>query len=189
MIRNLWNRWLSYFKDINSAQAREFALAAFIVPISGIVHFSYIFIFGSWGVMPLALFNIFSVLIYVGVGIIFLRLNKRRIGTFLLVTEGIIHSFLAVHYLGWEFGAQYFPFISLVYVSFGWATFSRKERVGFAVSLFIIFLFFYYYSLSFPPLYTVPAVSANHHQCSQYCVCIYSHRFWCHVRSLSSTAG
>ena len=107
------------------------------------LHFSWIFIFRSLGFTTLSLVNIGSVLIWI-LNITILRkwgavLTAVVIGS----AEVVVHQFLAIYYLGWGYGFQYFL---LVIVAFAFMMNFRSLLIP--VTMFVVcllsFLGFYY---------------------------------------------
>lgn len=158
MLRKLWNWWISFFNDFNSAQGRDIALAAVTIPPAIIIHLFYLFIFVYWQVWPLAIFNVYSVLHFVGVNFIVLHLDRRRLGYILIAAEIIVHGFLVIHFVGWGFGAQYNLLVNMVTLLLTSAIYSDKAKAGFATFITSIFIFYYYYSELFSPVYSVPPI-------------------------------
>ena len=156
MLKHLWNRYLSFFNDFNSAKGRERALAAWSIPLAAILHFSYILLFAYWQVWPLTIFNIFSVLFYVGLLSIVLRLEKQSLANSLAMAEIVVHQALVIFYIGWGFGAQYLLLLTMVLMFLLKTDYSRKVQAGITTTMTIIFICFYYYTETSLPLYTVP---------------------------------
>ncbi len=108
-----------------------------------VLHFSWIFIFRGLGFTALSLINVGSVLIWI-LNIAILRkwgaiLTAVVIGS----TEVVGHQFLAIYYLGWDYGFQYFL---LVIVAF--AFMMNFKSLVIPVTMFVVcllsFLGFYY---------------------------------------------
>ena len=108
-----------------------------------LLHLAWIFVFRSLGFTTLSWINAGSVLIWI-LNIAILRwwgfvLTAVVIGS----TEVVVHQFLAIYYLGWDYGFQYFL---LVIVAFAFMMNFRAlvvPLVMFAVCL-VSFLAFYY---------------------------------------------
>ena len=79
----------------------SYALAGFFLA----VHIAMFFIFRRYGVMPMAAFNIFSVLFYIGM-IILIRRKHLRLFVILSYMEILVHMGLAVYFTGWNSGFQ-----------------------------------------------------------------------------------
>jgi class 3 adenylate cyclase len=108
-----------------------------------VLHFSWIFIFHSLDFTTLSLVNVVSVTIWI-FNIAILRvwgaiLTAVVVGS----TEVVLHQFLAIYYLGWGYGFQYFL---LVIVAF--AFMMNFKTLAIPVTMFVVclvsFLGFYY---------------------------------------------
>ena len=158
MIRDLWKWYLTFFDDLNSAQGRELAIAALGTPPAIGLHLVFLLIFAYWGVWPLTIFNFFSTLLFGGLLFIILRFGYMRLAYILSVAEVMVHGFLVIHFIGWGFGTQYHLLYNMVFLLVAPVSYSIKAKVGFASLTTITFIFYYYYSVSFSPLYSVPPI-------------------------------
>ena len=112
-----------------------------------VLHFVWIFVFGSLGLTTLSLVNIASVAVW-----IFNIALIRRWGAVLTAVvigsiEVLAHQFLAIYYFGWGYGFQYFL---LVIVAFAFMMNFRNMVIP--VSLFVVCLvsfLWYYYSVQY----------------------------------------
>jgi adenylate cyclase len=112
-----------------------------------LLHFIWIFVFGSLGLTTLSLVNIGSVAIW----IFNIALIRGRGAVLTAVVIGSLevlgHQFLAIYYFGWGYGFQYFL---LVIVAFAFMMNFRNMVIP--VSLFIaclISFLWYYYSVQY----------------------------------------
>lgn len=108
-----------------------------------LLHFAWIFIFYALGFIPLSLINIASVSIFV-LNMLMLRFWGTVLTSVLIGSaEVLTHQFLAIYFLGWGYGFQYFL---LVIVAFAFMM-NFKTMIVPAV-MFIVclvsFLGFYY---------------------------------------------
>ncbi len=160
-IKLAWNWWFVAPPDFTSSQRRRDAVAAFTYLPSWITSWIYIFLFGYWGVAPLVVFNVFS-LVFVWSGLIFFWRNRREKITYLqsnlmywvVVIQVIAQTTLVIYFLGWGFGFQYILMIAAA-INF---TAPRKAWINYCLLALttIFFVCIYYYTNFFPPIFVVP---------------------------------
>jgi class 3 adenylate cyclase len=92
--------------DVEEHLKRNFRTVQLAFTIIIIIHFFLIFLFLITGARELALFNCFSVLLWVLIIFLF-RKNIIFIPVVLATAEIILHQALCIYYLGWEAGFQY----------------------------------------------------------------------------------
>jgi adenylate cyclase len=151
---SLWERWSAVPDDASPAERRVHAFAVIAYPLSILVHFLYIFLFATWGVWPLAVFNIFSVIIWIASTA---SLRRRRLTPAMRIPiiEVLAHATLVIVFLGWGFGGQYLAFVAftaVVLVSF-WP---RWVNLTLSALTMVLFIGWYYYTVLFPPLASAP---------------------------------
>jgi adenylate cyclase len=154
-VKSLLERWSTVPPGLSKDEERLHNSVGVGLPLGWLVHFFYIFLFAYWGVWPLSVFNIFSVLIYT-VAIYLWRQQRYVLATGLVTLEVILHYALAIILIGWGFGAQYYLFFGFVMAVLN----LRFQRMGtmFVNALYILlFIGGYYYTVFNPPMYTVPA--------------------------------
>ena len=109
-----------------------------------VLHFSWIFIFRNLGLTALSLFNVGSVCLWIFNIAILCRWGAILTAVVVGSTEVVVHQFLAIYYLGWGYGFQYFL---LVIVAF--AFMMNFKSLVIPVTMFVVclvsFLGFYYY--------------------------------------------
>jgi len=155
-VNSLWERWSSVPDDATLGERRFYSWLVIVFPVVWLVHFFWIFLFASWGVRPLALFNVFSVILW-SAALIFWRNRRPRLALATGIFEVLAHATLVIVYLGWESGAQYYAialFVGIVLISL----LPRWANMGLAVLIVILFVGWYYYSLNVPPLASAPAL-------------------------------
>lgn len=151
---SLWERWSAVPSSLNYDEGRLYSLYAVSLPPSWLVHFFFIFLFAYWGVWPLAVFNVFSVLIWTA-GIITWRQQRLALVTALIILEIIVHNTLVIIFIGWGFGAQYF--IIAVFLSAVISTWLKHWMViSLGAFYTLLFIGWYYYTVFYTPLFTVP---------------------------------
>jgi class 3 adenylate cyclase len=112
-----------------------------------VLHFAWIFVFASLGFTLLSRINIVSTLIF-----LFCIVLLRSTGMILLavtigMTEVVVHQGIAIYYLGWDYGFQYFL---LVIVAF--AFMMNFQPMAIPVGMFLVSLFSflgYYYHVQY----------------------------------------
>jgi len=108
-----------------------------------LLHLSWIFIFRSLGFTTLSLVNLGSVLIWVFNIAILRKWGAVLTAVVVGSAEVVAHQFLAIYYLGWDYGFQYFL---LVIVAF--AFMMNFKSLVIPVTMFVVcllsFLGFYY---------------------------------------------
>ena len=153
---SLWVRWVTAPQDATPAERRSFTLLTIAGPAALLIHFFYTFLFAYWVVWPLAIVNVFSVLPYIAV-IILWRQGRLSFASALGTIEPIIHNTLVVVFLGWGFGMQYYFFLlAVVIVLASWGP--RWLNVSLVALLSLLFITLYYYTELYPPLASPPAV-------------------------------
>jgi hypothetical protein len=94
----IWKRWFTAPAGLTRGEERVYATMAVGALSALLIHVFYIFLFASWGVRPLAIFNIFSVILWMAV-IILLKHQRfvlvSVLYTYRCLSFGIIttHSF------------------------------------------------------------------------------------------------
>jgi hypothetical protein len=153
-VKSLLERWSTVPPGLTRGEERVYAAWAVAGPSALLLHFFYIFLFAYWGVRPLAMFNILSVIIFAFV-IIFTRHQRMALATVLGLSEVVVHSTLVIIFIGWGFGAQYLILVSFVgFFTNTWL--KRWMTVGIGLLYIPLFIGWHYYTEFFPPLATVP---------------------------------
>jgi class 3 adenylate cyclase/lipoprotein signal peptidase len=119
-----------------------------------LMYLLYVFVFAFWGVWPLVISGSFSVLILTVM--IFLSRQQHMILTAWmgLLSAAVSNTFVMI-FIGWGLGAQYSVFtVSALNVINPW--YERRFVIGMNAFYVLLYIGWYYYSLIFPPLYTVP---------------------------------
>ena len=154
-VKSLWERLFAIPPGLSKDEERLHNSVGVGLPLGWLVHFFYIFLFAYWGVWPLSVFNIFSVLIYT-VAIYLWRQQRYVLATGLVILEVILHYALAIILIGWGFGAQYYLFLNSVAGVIN--TWYERRTIIFINALYmLLFIGGYYYTVFYPPMYTVPA--------------------------------
>ena len=114
-----------------------------------LVHMLYIGLFWYWNIPVLAWFNLLSVAMWAAA---IMLLRRRRLAAGLLVglVEQAVHAFLAVRYVGWDFGAQYYFFVVTLAVSLlRWPIWGNLAFIG---VWGLVFWVLSMYAQFYPPL-------------------------------------
>ena len=131
---------------------------SFTVGVMGLVHAVLIAIFWSAGVMPLVMFNIFSVIIYTFCYIL-CRVDYILPVYASVILEVTIYSVVSTYYVGLQCGTYFFLFsIIPIIIYFGSTLFKSKTRWGVVVMLllnFATFVSLYFTFIDMPPVYTI----------------------------------
>ncbi len=104
-------QWLTYVpENIAPEHRRAYHLALILAGVSGSSHFMVLLTFAMGGITILAIANIASVLLFVGIFFMIRHTGKTGLGMVLMSTEFIVHQVLVVYYIGWGYGFQYYLF-------------------------------------------------------------------------------
>lgn len=76
-------------------------------PIAGLVHTAFVALFAYWGVREMAWFNLVSAPFYAGMWML-ARRQKLFLSYLLSAVEINLHAILAVYFMGWGAGFQYY---------------------------------------------------------------------------------
>ncbi len=111
MKKQLYN-WITRIPgSIKPEHRRTYYVALFGGGLGGLFHFLMLVLFATFGVTPLAYVNIGSVFLYAVAIVLVRRMGLATLGVVLVSVELIIHQVLAVYFLGWGYGYQYYLFV------------------------------------------------------------------------------
>jgi hypothetical protein len=105
-VKSLWERWSAVPPGLSKDDERLYSYVAVALLPASLGHVYLLFLFAYWGVWPLAVFNVLSILVWTA-GIILWRKQRFTAATLLTTTELIVHQTLVIIYIGWGFGTQY----------------------------------------------------------------------------------
>jgi class 3 adenylate cyclase len=125
-----------------------------VFPVTLLVHLFYIFLFAVWDVRPLAIFNIFSVILWF-VALLLWRKQRLILASALGMFEVLAHATLVIIFLGWGFGGQYYTVVLLVGIVLI-SLFPRRVNLTLSVFIILLFIGWYYYTEFFLPLASAP---------------------------------
>jgi adenylate cyclase len=140
--------------DLSRDEERLYRSGAVVITMAWLMYLLYVFVFAFWGVWPLVISGSFSVLILTVM--IFLSRQQHMILTAWmgLLSAAVSNTFVMI-FIGWGLGAQYSVFtVSALNVINPW--YERRFVIGMNAFYVLLYIGWYYYSLIFPPLYTVP---------------------------------
>ena len=133
---------------------------SFTVGVMGFVHAVLMVVFWIAGVMPLVIFNVFSVVIYTFCYIL-CRVDYILPAYASIILEVTIYSVVSTYYVGLRCGTYCFLFsIIPIIIYFGSSLFKGKQRWGVVLMLILNFVMFaelYICFFNIPPVYTVSA--------------------------------
>ena len=105
--RTAWiHQWLTVPPTLTGKERWGHGTYIIAIPLAWIAHVAFLFLFLSWRVLPLALFNVLSVVLWTLAFLTKQRLYLRL--TFVMTYfEILAHAVLCFLFLGWGFGYQY----------------------------------------------------------------------------------
>jgi adenylate cyclase len=151
---SFWQRWSAVPDNATPSERRFYSWGVFTLPAGWLIHLFYIGLFAAWGVWPMAIANIFSVIIWTSC-IILWRQRRFAMALSIGIFEVLAHAALAIVFLGWGFGGQYLAialFVGIVLTSL----YPRWLNVTLSVFIMVLFIGWYYYTVFFPPLASAP---------------------------------
>jgi adenylate cyclase len=124
-----------------------------ILIISGGIHVGQTVLFAGLGVRQLALYNVLSVLVF---AVAYLLLRRGRFGHASLIgfVEVLLHQILAVHYIGWIAGFQYYV-LAVAPLELMLGVRSRAVQCGVLALALIVFLALAAVYQEAPPTYAL----------------------------------
>lgn len=156
-------RFLNSFYDLPEGLPKEVyryrVVMSNVALFSLLAHLLNIFLFSALHIYPLAIFNIWSVLMWVLVLKIHLGGGRNPV-LFLAYLETIGHAAACVVVIGWEPGFQFYMLLMpmMVFLPHWSSTASKSLQTGIFT---ILFLGLYYYSGRVPPLRPIPPLFEN----------------------------
>ena len=105
-VNDLLKRIHTLPQNLPYSHYRSWVLINYSCMMGGVVHFLFIFIFALVGVMPLALINIGSSIIW-AYAVYFNLKGSMKISLMLANSEIVVHAWLATFLIGWNSGFHY----------------------------------------------------------------------------------
>ena len=147
--------WRNFRKGLRFLVENTFS---FTVGVMGAVHATLIVLFWFAGVMPLVIFNIFSVIIYTFCYIL-CRFEHILPAYVSIILEVTIYSAVSTYYVGLRCGTYFFLFsIIPITIYFGSSLFKGKQRWSVILMLvlnFLTFVILYFRFSAEPPVFEV----------------------------------
>jgi class 3 adenylate cyclase len=153
-------KWLAVAVPATATRSERRTYYALSVgqPPGLLLHLFAIFIFSYLGVPALAIVNVFSAVLWVA-SIILLRKFKLDCAFFVVVIEVSTHAILAVYYVGWGLGAQYYLLTLMAAAAIiHWRI---QSRLSLAAISAVLFLGLHYYALESSPQASVDSFLLN----------------------------
>ncbi len=128
-----------------------------------VIHAAFIALFGALGVPALAVYNVFSVLVFIGARQLLQKTGRIQIAVPLVVGEVATHQALCVHYLGLDAGFQFWILATLpVLLLMPWER--RAVTVGgIVMGLGAFLLLAVHYEGATPPVALSPSLLSKMH--------------------------
>ena len=130
-------------ESIKNENHRFHVANSYTYQVAAIAHFFFIIFFYYVDVLPLVLFNIFSVLVFVLAYKLCLK-NKEKTASILAISEIILHAAIATYYVGWETGYFYYLLGVAPLVSYNPETTKIQKAIQHFVLAFIFVAIKYY---------------------------------------------
>lgn len=103
--------WITRVPDsIKPEQRRSYNVALLAGGLGGLFHLMALVIFATFGVTPLVYVNIGSLSLFAVAFVLVRRTGLASLGMVLATVELITHQVLAVYFMGWGYGYQYYLF-------------------------------------------------------------------------------
>lgn len=152
MLQQIYNYFTSIPPHIPQKYHRNFMVFNVASLCGFLAHFAFLIFFVVSEVMPLVLFNIGSVLLFIYT---FFR-NRKDFSLLVLVlsyTEVIAHAIATTVYVGIDASFHYYVFVLL---SMGFLTSHKKEALIFMIIGILASAFSIWYADLYPPIFNIP---------------------------------
>ena len=104
--------WVAFIPEtIAPEHRRAYYVALIAVAVAGMCHFLMLVLFAAFGITPLVYVNIGSVSLFAAAFFLVRRTGRAALGMVLMSVELIMHQVMAVYFLGWGYGFQYYLFL------------------------------------------------------------------------------
>ena len=144
---------------LNIKEERYFIIGKITYNLGFLVHALWILLFYFLEIYELAIFNIFSVLVF-SLSIKLNEKSKFMVAITFAYLEVVLHQWLAVYYVGWDTGFQYYIF-GIVILPF--LTEKPKKTIKFILAFIgiVSFLFLRYRYKGVAPIYQLDDIAAE----------------------------
>lgn len=158
MLKTWIQKWVTVPPHLTGKERWGYGVYNIAIPLAWSVHSGFIFLFLYWQVLPLALFNVLSVLIW---SLAFFTKQRLylRFTFFMIYLEILVHAVLCFLFLGWGFGYQYQ--IVGIFVAPFLIPIKKKESIFAATSIAAVTVWAHQYTLTHPPLAQVDTLQLN----------------------------
>ena len=147
-------------QNSSSTFPRTYLITIIAMSLGILNHITFLSLFYKYDITPLYYYNYVSIFLFIA--LLFVVLKKKTVTLVLIIAaiEIMIHQFIAIKLVGWEYGFQYYiiaiPGLILL------ADFRRRSHpVLFSILSFIFLIFLYFYSLSNPASYQMEAIKSG----------------------------
>jgi len=155
----LWDRIVDVPDHVPHGLARYYVYWKIFYVLAGIDHAFILLTFVQSGVYLMAVFNIFSVAVFIAASLL-LRAGYYQIAYWSAITELVLHGLVATVCVGSQFGFTNYTFLVVVLVFiqpfYGWRVSLLLATLTLASAVIVTV-----YSYSYPPLYVMSADSAR----------------------------
>jgi len=150
--KDFFQRFHELPDNLPASHYRSWVLLNYASLFGWIVHFLFIFLFALVGVIPLALFNIVSTLIW-AFALFYTLKGSLQIATLLANIEVVLHAWLCTIVIGWDTGFHhYILFLPSLVFFMPWTVAAKSVASAINIILYILLSHFFH---SFSPLMTI----------------------------------
>lgn len=148
-----WMRsWFAVPPELTGKERWAYGPFTILVPIAVMSHVGFFSLFLYWHVFPLAIFNVFSILIW---SLAFWTTKRLylRLTPLMCSTEILAHGIVCFVFVGWDFGYQYhmIPVLAMAFL----VPVNRWESLVSVLSFALVLLWARHYTMNNPPLVQV----------------------------------
>lgn len=148
-VSSIQQRWLS--ENRNQRSLWPLTIGAYAALL---MHIAFFVIFFIYEVTPLFYFNFFSIILFAGLVYLLLRQQSTQFAMLTASTEVFIHQLLAIHYVGWEYGFQFYLLAIPVFLLLGEFQ-NRIIPIALSFVVIISIPLAYFYAMNHEALYSM----------------------------------
>jgi sigma-B regulation protein RsbU (phosphoserine phosphatase) len=151
-IKKLFQRFHELSENIPTSHYRSWVLINYSCTMGGVVHFLFIFLFALVGVVPLALLNIASSIIW-ALAVYYNLKGSENVSLALANFEIVMHAWLCTIIIGWSTGFHYHILVmpSIIFL----LPFNLTAKIiAFLINIILYSLLSYFFQ-SFTPIMTI----------------------------------
>jgi sigma-B regulation protein RsbU (phosphoserine phosphatase) len=153
--RNLFKRFHELPDNLPASHYRWWVFLNYSFLMGGIVHFLFIFMFALVGVIPLALFNVASSIIW-AFAVSFNLKGYSKAGLTLANIEIVLHAWLCTIIIGWNTGYHYH--ILVMPIVFFLSPWPLTSKIIASIINLILYSLLNYFFQSFTPLISIDPI-------------------------------